>query len=398
MWLAVLIVLAAALIVGLIRVRRSARAPSTSTGQAAHAAAAQLEARLQQLESQRNQAQAILESMGEAVLALDADGRILWLNGSAQRLLGMDAGRTVGRRLTELFRQPDVEECLRETATHQRPSAREVHVFSPEERVVRVQSTPGAGGPSGAAMVVVAQDVTEIKRLERVRREFVANVSHELKTPLTSIKSLLETLLTGALEDPANSRRFVTLIDEDATRLGRLIDDLLALSQIESKAAALVLQPVSLHPLIEDLARTLRPQMDARQVTLHLAVTADAPPVQGDPDRLRQIFSNLLDNAIKFNKPGGRVTVRAAADGPSLRVAVEDTGPGIPASDLPRIFERFYRVDKARSRELGGTGLGLAIVKHLAELHQGRVAVESRPGQGSTFTVTLPLAPLPAPR
>jgi two-component system phosphate regulon sensor histidine kinase PhoR len=380
------------------------RAPTGSRGalgelgQALNAMADQLERRLQEQASQRSQAQAILESMGEGVLALDADGRILWLNGSAQRLLGTDAERAAGKRLTELFRQPDVEELVRETATHQRPAAREVHAFSPDERVVRMQSTPCAGGPSGAAMVVVVQDVTEIRRLERMRREFVANVSHELKTPLTAIKGLLETLLSGALEDAANNRRFVTLIDEDATRLGRLIDDLLALSQIESKAAALALQPVPLRPLLEDVVRTLRPLADARQVTLHLEVAADAQPVQGDPDRLRQIFSNLLDNAVKFNKPGGRVAVRTTAEGPTLRVAVEDTGAGIPEADLPRIFERFYRVDKARSRELGGTGLGLAIVKHLVELHQGRVMVESRPGQGSTFTVTLPLAPLPAPR
>ncbi len=382
----------------------TARAPAGSRGtlgelgDALNAMADQLERQLQELKSQGSQAQAILESMGEGVLALDADGRILWLNGSAQRLLGAGTSQAAGKRLTDLFRQPDIEELVRETATHQRPSAREVHVFSPDERVVRAQSTPCAGGPSSAAMVVVAQDVTEIKRLERVRREFVANVSHELKTPLTAIKGLLETLLSGALEDAANNRRFVTLIDEDATRLGRLIDDLLELSQIESKADVLALQAVLLRPLLEDLARTLRPRADARQVTLHLEVTADAPPVQGDPDRLRQIFSNLLDNAIKFNKPGGRVTVRAAVDGPSLRVNVQDTGTGIPEADLPRIFERFYRVDKARSRELGGTGLGLAIVKHLIELHQGRVTVESRPGQGSTFTVTLPLASPPAPR
>ena len=357
-----------------------------------NAVAGELERRLQELEAQRNQAQAILESMGEGVLALDAEGRILWLNGSAQRLVGAGAAQAAGKRLTELLRHPDVEGLLGETLAQRRPAVREIHAFAPEERAIRFQATPCAGGPGGTATVVVAQDVTEIRRLERMRREFVANVSHELKTPLTAIKSLLETLLSGALEDPANNRRFVTLIDEDATRLGRLIDDLLELSQIESKAAALQLQPVALQPLFEDLGHHLRPQLEARRVRLELALPPNTPAVQADPARLRQIFLNLLDNAIKFNAPGGRVSVRAAADGTTMRIAVEDTGIGIPEADLPRIFERFYRVDKARSRELGGTGLGLAIVKHLAELHAGRVTVESRPGQGSILTVILPLA------
>jgi two-component system phosphate regulon sensor histidine kinase PhoR len=259
--------------------------------------------------------------------------------------------------------------------------------------MVRFQATPCAtADPGGTSLVLVAQDVTEVRRLERMRREFVANVSHELKTPLTSIKGLLETLLSGALEDPANNRRFVTIIDEDASRLGRLIDDLLELSQIESKAGALRLQPVPLRPLLDALLQAFRPQLDARQVTVRVDVDGDFPPVEADPDRLRQILSNLIDNAIKFNAPRGTVTIRASRDNGMARIAVTDTGLGIPAGDLPRVFERFYRVDKARSRELGGTGLGLAIVKHLVELHRGRVMVESRLGQGSTFTVFLPLA------
>ena len=393
MWLAVLLMPAAALGYWLGRVLGQARPPAASAEQAGADTAGQLEQRLQQLESQRSQAQAILESMGEAVLALDAEDRILWMNSAAERLLGARAEQAAGTRLTELLRQPDVEELLRETRAQRRPSTREVQLFLPQESYVRLQATPCGGGPNDAAMVVMAQDVTEVRRLERMRREFVANVSHELKTPLTSIKSLLETLLSGALEDPANNRRFVALIDEDATRLSRLIDDLLELSQIESKASPLVLQPVLLRPLLEGLSQRFLAQLEARQVTLSLEVPVVAPPVHADPDRLRQIFVNLIDNAIKFNTRGGRVALRAAVDGSMLRVSVEDTGPGIPAADLPRIFERFYRVDKARSRELGGTGLGLAIVKHLVELHHGRVEVASPPGGGgSTFTVTLPLA------
>ena len=353
-------------------------------------AAEQLERRVHELEFQRNQAQAILESMVEGVVALDREGRVLWLNGSAQRFFGMEPNRVVGKRLTDLVRQPELELLIGDTLRSRRPAARELQIFSPREQVIRIQAAPCEGGPESAALVLVAQDVTDIRRLEAMRREFVANVSHELKTPLTSIKGLVETLLDGALDDVANNRRFVTLIDEEAVRLSRLIDDLLELSQIESKASPLTLQPVDLRALIDGIGASLRPQLDERRVTLDVAIPPQVPAIRGDPGRLRQVFFNLLENAVKFNTEEGRVTVRATTEGSMVRIAVEDTGIGIPEQDLPRIFERFYRVDKARSRELGGTGLGLAIVKHLVELHGGQVNVRSRPGQGSIFTVTLP--------
>jgi len=352
----------------------------------------QVEHRLKDLEFQRHQAQAILESLAEGVFALDREGRVLWLNSSAQRLFDMPPTRVEGKRLVELLRPAGLEDLIQDVLTHGRPAVREVHLFSPQEQAVRFQATPCEGGEGGAALVLAAQDVTEIRRLEGIRREFVANVSHELKTPLTSIKGLVETLLGGALEDPGHNRRFVSLIDEDAQRLSRLIDDLLELSQIESKAAPLRLQPVRLSGLIEELAPAFQPQLQKHQVTLDLAMPPQTPQVQGNPERLRQVFVNLIDNAIKFNKPGGRIMIAARRVGPSLEITVEDTGVGIPEQDVPRIFERFYRVDKARSRELGGTGLGLAIVKHLVDLHRGTVSVRSRPGHGCVFTLTLPLA------
>ncbi len=350
---------------------------------------ARLGQRVQELEAQRNQAQAILESMVEGVVALDPEGHILWLNGSAQRLFNTQPSQAMGKRLMEIFRHPDVDALISESLGGGRLAAREIQAFAPTERVIRFQAAPCEGS---AALVLVVQDVTEIRRLEGMRREFVANVSHELKTPLTSIKGLVETLLSGALEDPANNRRFVSMIDEDATRLSRLIDDLLELSQIESKAVAMKLQSVPLRPLLESLLPSFRQQLGEHRVTLDLAISADLPPIRGDPERLRQIFINLLDNAVKFNTPGGRITVRAQADGAVLRVDVEDAGIGIPEPDLPRIFERFYRVDKARSRALGGTGLGLSIVKHLVELHLGTINVRSRVNHGSTFTMTFPIS------
>ena len=353
--------------------------------------ARQLERRVQELESQRTQAQAILESMVEGVAALDRDGRILWLNGSAQRLFKVQPDHAAGKRLVELFRQPELDGLIQEALAGRHPAVREVHTFSPTEQVVRFQATPCEDNEAGAALVLVAQDVTEIRRLEGMRREFVANVSHELKTPLTSIKGLVETLLGGALDDAANNRRFVSLIDEDATRLTRLIDDLLELSQIESKAVPLTRETIELRPLVEGVVAALAREIEQRRLT----VSAQVPPglaVSADPHRLRQVFMNLVENAIKYNKDAGRVAISAARDRASLTVTVADTGVGIPPQDLPRIFERFYRVDKARSRALGGTGLGLSIVKHIVESHGGTVSVQSRPGEGSAFTVTLPIA------
>lgn len=366
--------------------------PVAQTGRRVEELAAQLHGRVQELESQRTQAQTILESMVEGVWALDRDGNVLWLNSSAQRLLGVSAPQAQGRRITELFRQPDLDAIVQEALQQRRQAIREIHTFGPQEHVVRFQATPCEGDATGAAVVLVAQDVTEMRRLEGIRREFVANVSHELKTPLTSIKSLVDTLLNGALQDSANNQRFVSLIDEETTRLTRLIDDLLALSQIESKAVPLRLEAVNLQALIEHLAARFQPQLEEHRVMLDVAFPPNSPSVSGDPDRLQQVFVNLLDNAIKFNAPGGRVTVRARYSGSSVAVSIEDTGIGIPEQDLPRIFERFYRVDKARSRELGGTGLGLSIVKHLVDLHQGTVSAQSRVGDGTVFTVTLPLA------
>ena len=350
----------------------------------------ELTRRIQELESQRKQASAILESMVEGVCALDGTGRVLWLNPSAQHLLGLGPPQGPRPLLTDLFRQPELDALISDVLQRRRPAACEVRAFTPSERMIRFQAAPCDGGQ--AECVLVAQDVTEMRRLEGLRREFVANVSHELKTPLTSIHGLVETLLGGALEDPGHNRRFVTLIEEDTKRLTRLIDDLLELSQIESKAVPLQIKPVDLRALLEELAERFRQPARERQVTLELALAADTPRVPVDPERLRQVLLNLLDNAIKFNTPGGRVTVSAERRNDVLRIAVQDTGIGIPAADLPRVFERFYRVDKARSRQMGGTGLGLSIVKHLVELHRGTVEVDSSPGRGSIFTVSLPLS------
>ena len=246
-------------------------------------------------------------------------------------------------------------------------------------------------GEAGPSVVLVIQDVTESHRYEQLRREFVANVSHELKSPLTSIRGLTETLQGGALEDPSANRRFVQLIDEYADRLSRLIEDLLALSQIESQAVPLALATVPLKPLAESVLASLQPAIAQRRLSVSVNVP-EGFAVRADADRLRQVLFNLLDNAVKYNRDDGSLRVSAIRSDGTATVAVADSGIGIPPDDLPRVFERFYRVDKARSREPGGTGLGLSIVKHLVEAHGGRVFVESSLGGGSTFSFTLPLA------
>ncbi len=378
--------------------RLDVRAPGGSiaemreSGQALADVARAIQRHLESLTTERNQATAILQSLTEGVIAVDASDRILLMNQAAGTLFGSPAGLARGKPLLEVVRQHELQRLVADALSQRRPAEREITVFQPTERTLRVCAVPchGAHADDPAAVIVV-QDLTALQQYERLRKEFVANVSHELKTPLTSIRSLTETLLDGALGDPAHNRRFVQLIEEDVARLSRLIDDLLELAQIESQAEALRMTPVDLGPLLQDALRTLRPEQEKRRLT----VTVDLGPrpmVQADSDRLKQVLINLVDNAIKYNREGGSIRVTAQPEGSALRVKVADTGIGIPARDLPHIFERFYRVDKARSRQRGGTGLGLSIVKHIVEAHGGTVTVASELERGSTFSFTLPLA------
>jgi two-component system, OmpR family, phosphate regulon sensor histidine kinase PhoR len=239
-------------------------------------------------------------------------------------------------------------------------------------------------------VVMVLHDVTELRRLEQVRTEFVANVSHELRTPLTAIQGYLETLLAGALEERENARRFLEIVFRHTERLGRLLNDLTDLSNIELGRVSLKLAPTRLDEIVDAVLAIMGPKATSGRVTLLSQLPADLPPVLADRDRLVQVVINLVDNAVKYTPEGGRVTVEARAGrDDQVDVSVTDTGVGIPPLDLPRITERFYRVDKARSRELGGTGLGLAIVKHLVFAHGGQLRIESEPGRGTTVHVLL---------
>jgi len=268
----------------------------------------------------------------------------------------------------------------------------EIAVNMPEEKILKVNGVPIVRTDRFEGAILVFHDITELRRLEQIRQDFVANVSHELRTPISSIKGYAETLLEGALEDKDNAREFLSIIYQDSNRLANLINDLLDLSKIESgkmKMNFIPLEPVS---MIRRAVAIMENQAQARSIAIKLNLTPDLPKIKADETRFSQVMINLLDNAIKYTPENGSVVITANVVNNALQIDVADTGIGISEKDLPRIFERFYRVDKARSREMGGTGLGLSIVKHIVQAHAGHVRVKSEPGLGSTFSFTIPLA------
>ena len=331
-----------------------------------------------------------LREMREGLLVIDADMRVVASNRAARNLFSDLNDVIDSRRLTELTRNPAIYDAFLDAVRGKERTGVKVETYGQERRVfdlrvVPLRSTNGHG--SGGA-VGVFFDVTRLERLEIIRQEFLSNVSHELRTPLTSIRALAETLENGAIEDHQNNRRFLSIIQKNADRMHRLIDDILELSAIEAGNVKVKPEIIQLYPLVEDVIASLSASAAARKVTVNDLVDQKAE-VFADPHRLVQMLTNLVDNAIKFNREGGTVTIRHESDRTD-RIRVEDSGEGIPAHHLDRLFERFYRVDRARSRELGGTGLGLAIVKHLARAHGGEVIVKSRFGDGSQFTIELP--------
>jgi two-component system phosphate regulon sensor histidine kinase PhoR len=369
-----------------------------------------VEARTARLEQDRQQLTVVLEAMAEAVIAVDTRRRLLFANAGANRLFGLD-GSSVGRLVAQLIRSPQVQEAVEATLRPVGPVAFQGEVALPGRdgpgrspgRILAVRGTPLPGRPSPGA-VLVFHDVTELRRLERMRQDFVANASHELKTPLASIKAYTETLLDWALHDESVNVRFLERIDEQVERLNQLILDLLSLARLESGQEIFDHQPLRIIPVLEACVEGHRGRATAKGLALTFdpgGLSSEAL-ILADEEAVRQITDNLVDNAIKYTSEHGSVQVRCTADLEAIMVEVSDSGIGIPREDLPRIFERFYRVDKARSRELGGTGLGLSIVKHLVQSIGGRIDVSSRLGAGSRFTVRFPRSrrvagPPPAP-
>ncbi|HJZ59325.1 MAG TPA: ATP-binding protein [Gemmataceae bacterium] len=363
-----------------------------------NAMSGKLAATFAQLEHDREQFRAILSGMVEGVIAIDDGQRVLFANDRAGQLLDFDPAAAVDRKLSEVADQPAFQDIVQKGLVSTGPHREELDWKGPgvKSLAVYVSRFPGHGQPGA---VVVIHDTTELRRLERMRQDFVANVSHELKTPLAVIKSNVEALIDGAAEDPDTRSTFLAQVAQESDRLEELIKDLLSLARIESGELGLELQSVPLDKAIEACLERHQTRAEVKTLTLVEKPPKDAPAgvaAWADPDALRQILDNLVDNAIKYTLNGGRITVRWTAGKDHVGFEVEDTGVGIPDRDLPRVFERFYRVDKARSRAVGGTGLGLAIVKHLVQVMKGQVRVSSQLGKGTTFKVMLPRAHTPA--
>ena len=357
-------------------------------GAALNRMAAELRARLEALVSERDEREHILAHMTDGVALFDGEGRIVHCNHSLASILGAPRPAAVGTPLSDFVRVPELDDLLRRARGEGRLVDADLRLWAPRPRFVRATATPL--DPAGGAVLLVLHDLTEVEAVNRMRQDFVANVSHELRTPLTSLRGYAETLLDGGLEDVEHRESFVRVIRDQAGRLQALVDDLLSLAQLERPEAELRRERFDLHDLLAQQVGQARGRAAHAGLAL---VLEDGPPLEVFADRVRieQVVANLLDNALKYTERGA-VTVRAGLEGGRAWCEVADTGPGIPADDLPRVFERFYRVDKARSREKGGTGLGLSIVKHVLALHGGEVSATSTVGAGSTFRIELPQA------
>jgi len=355
--------------------------------------AAQLDERIRTVVGQRNEQEAVLASMIEGVLAIDRSEKILRINQAAAILLDLQPEAAIGRSIQEVLRKPDLQKFVTAALQSKIPTETQMRlVIRGEERFLQTHGAPlrdAAGAEIG--LLVVLNDITRLQRLENLRRDFVANVSHELKTPITAIKGSVETLLGGAIEEADNALRFLDIIARQADRLNAIIEDLLALSRIEQEEekAGIHLEPVAVNEVIQ--SALLACQVKARDKQVHFTVNCgEELQCLANATLLEQAIVNLIDNAIAYSSEGGAVQLGAQVVADDLEITVRDFGCGIEREHLPRLFERFYRVDKARSRKQGGTGLGLAIVKHIIQAHGGQVRVDSSPGEGSTFTISLP--------
>jgi two-component system phosphate regulon sensor histidine kinase PhoR len=364
------------------RVRSQRRDAIGALGRAIDGMADQLAERIERSRAEEARLRTILDAMIEAVLVTDAAGTIVLSNAALVDLVGRDPR---GSTVLAALRSPE----LGETVARAAGGGTRVDFELRTARGDRVLSAQVAPLPEGAGVITVLHDVTDLRRADSVRRDFVANASHELRTPLTSIRGFAETLLDGALDDPTHARRFAQGIADNAVRLERLVEDLLELSRAESPDVSLELEPVSALEVATKVVRSLEPHASEKRIEVGVSGDRDTAWCLAEPRALDHVLMNLVENAIKYTQEGGHVHIRVQGDATRTTVSVEDDGPGIAPQHLPRIFERFYRIDPGRSRAQGGTGLGLSIVKHLVTRMTGEVAVDSRLGKGTTFTVTL---------
>jgi len=380
-----------------IRIPEGGKDEVGELARALNAMAASLQDQLDEIRRNGTRLQSVLDNMTSGVVMIGPDGKITLYNREAEQLLGNSVRERVGRSFTEIRQHFELVNLIREVLEHPTTIHEELTVYYPEERLLEIHIVPMTmSGDDEQGLLLVLQDVSAIRRLERMRSEFVANVSHELKTPVAAVKGFAETLLAGAMNDPDTAKSFLTIIQDESDRLNRLIGDILELSKIESRRSPLQFSPIDLTAFLGRMSEVLSTEAAKKSIELDVQ-SEEGLFFEADEDRFGQIVMNLMQNGINYTPEGGKVKVRAefveSEDGDEelVRITVSDTGIGIPKKDIPRIFERFYRVDKARSRSSGGTGLGLSIVKHLTELHHGTIRVESTVGAGSQFILELPL-------
>ncbi len=357
--------------------------------------ARQLDERIRTVTRQRNEQNAILSGMVEGVIAVDTEERILMVNAAAAKMLDGNHTAIRGKMIQEAVRNAELQMFLRELLSRREAMNREIRFVASNggEHALEIQGnvlTGSKGGTKGA--LAVMHDVTDLKQLERIRRDFVANVSHELRTPLTSIKGFVETLLDGAIEEKQERVRFLDIIANHVNRLNSIIEDLLTISRLEKEETeAVELERASLAGIVREAVGVCSGKAQENGVSVEFSCNQETI-VEVNSSLLEQAVINLVDNAVKYSGRGTKVRVTCTKEEKEVRIAVSDEGPGIESEHLPRIFERFYRVDKARSRKMGGTGLGLAIVKHIMNVHNGNASVESRVGKGTTFTLHVPVS------
>ncbi len=350
----------------------------------------QLTARLNEMETDRGRMAAILSGMVEGVLVVDGDGRLRLANDAARRMLNLE-DNLLGRHYVEAVRQPGVVGQLGSALKGEQRSPIEVPLDAPGAaggtRIFRAQATPAS--PDGGGAVLVLHDISDLRRVDRVRRDFVANVSHELRTPLTAVRGYVEALMEEPIE-PAQRQKFLEVIDRHTGRMERLVRDLLRLARLDAQQETADIHSVDVAMLLRSASTDLAERIERQKLLVDITVAADAASIDADPTKMHDALRNLIENAVNYSEEGGRIELEARAEGNRALLSVGDHGPGIPAVDLGRVFERFYRVDKSRTRDPGGTGLGLSIVRHLVELHGGKVSAANRPEGGAIFTIALP--------
>jgi two-component system phosphate regulon sensor histidine kinase PhoR len=354
--------------------------------------AASLREKINSIKDKNTKMEAILSSVVNGIIAVDSHKNILFINPMAQKMLNITEVDIAGKHLLQVIRNNKIDNMIKNILENRSFEENEITVSYPEEKIFRLYSNsikyPDSNRIIG--IIIIMQDVTEIKKLEKMRSEFVANVSHELKTPLTSIKGFVETLKLGAIEDKDASTRFLNIIEDEADRLNRLIIDILSLSELETQKTKSRLENINTYDKIMEIVSMLQNQASKKNINLLTNIAIDVSKLEGDPDQFKQMLINLVDNAIKYTPEYGVVEIAAYNSGSDVVIRIKDNGIGIPKEHIPRLFERFYRVDKARSRNVGGTGLGLAIVKYIAMQFESKIEVQSEVSKGTEFILTIP--------